>query len=309
MHRDKPIKVLIIGFGPLGLRLAQNLIDDSRFDLKAIVDNDSKKLGQNFENIEIKQDLIEVIKSDSFDLAFVTTSSQIEKIKETIFQLTKNKVNVISSCEELIFPLDSHPELSREIDELAKANDIRVLGTGINPGFLMDYFVSTLAKPFLKLKKVFYQRNINTNFRRSSFKNKVGVGMTLEEFETKKQAGHIGHVGFKQSVDMLAHHFSWKLKNYSEHLEPVMKESLVKGIDQKAISKYEEGNSIELCFMAVEDLQDSDRIVLDFEDLDVPMLVRIPSGINGETGTVSMLMNSAQKLLTLNPGLKTMLDL
>ena len=160
------MKVLIIGFGPLGVRLAENLLDDKRFELKAIVDSDPSKAGQSFKNLIIENNLEKVLAESKFDIAFVVTSSLVERIKDTIFRLAQSQVSVISSCEELIFPLLSHPDLSKEIDEQAKAHGIRVLGTGINPGFLMDYFISVLAKPFLKPRKVTYIRNINTNFRR-----------------------------------------------------------------------------------------------------------------------------------------------
>jgi 4-hydroxy-tetrahydrodipicolinate reductase len=303
------MKVLIIGFGPLGARLAENLLDDDRFELKAIVDSDPTKAGQNFGDLKIENNLEKVLAESKFDIAFVVTSSLVEKIKDTIFCLAQSQVSVISSCEELIFPLLSHPDLSKEIDEQAKAHGIRVLGTGINPGFLMDYFISALAKPFLKPRKVTYIRNINTNFRRSSFQNKVGLNMTPSDFEAKKTAGFIGHVGFRQSVDMISHYFSWDLLNYTETLEPVIKEGLVKGIDQKALCLFHGDRTIELNFTAVENLEDHDKIILEFETITKPVVIDIPSGINGETGTVSMLMNTAAKLLTLSPGLKTMLDL
>lgn len=303
------MKVLIIGFGPLGVRLAENLLDDNRFELKAIVDSDPSKAGQNFRNLKIENNLEKVLAESKFDIAFVVTSSLVERIKDTIFRLAQSQVSVISSCEELIFPLLSHPDLSKEIDKQAKAHGIRVLGTGINPGFLMDYFISVLAKPFLKPRKVTYIRNINTNFRRSSFQNKVGLNMILSDFEAKRAAGFIGHVGFRQSVDMISHYFSWDLVKYTETLEPVIKEGLVKGIDQKALCKFQDDKCIELNFTAVEDLEDHDKIILEFETIAKPVVIDIPSGINGEAGTVSMLMNTSQKLLTLSPGLKTMLDL
>lgn len=306
MKKSAAIKVLIVGFGPLGLRLAQSLLKDDRFILRAIVDKDPAKIGEKFSSIEIKDSFSEV---EDVDLAFVTTSSQLGKIKDTIFDLAQKKINIVSSCEELIFPLSSHPDLSKEIDEYAKSNSIRVLGTGINPGYLMDYLISVLAKPFLKLKSIEYRRNINTDFRRESFKNKVGLGLTEDEFKDKKDSALIGHVGFRQSIDMLAHHFSWVLESYTENIEAVIEDDSVKGIDQKAIAKFKDNNSIKLKFKAFEANIDSDEIDLVFENLDKPLDVKIPSGINGETGTVSMLMNTVEKLLKLDPGLKTMLDL
>jgi hypothetical protein len=306
MKITKSIKVLIVGFGPLGLNLAKRLIDDPRFKLSAIVDNDEAKQGQEFNGVKIQTDLKKVLANNTFDLAFLVTSSYIEKIQDSLNLLIANHINVISSCEEFIFP---SKEISNQLDQEARKASVRLLGTGINPGFLMDYLIMVMAKPFLRLNKIFYQRNINTQERRSSFKNKVGVGLSLEEFESKKKQGLIGHVGFKQSADMIAHRFSWTEKFFEESIEPALKDSIVQGIQQEALAKYHDGRSIEYIFHAQDGLKDSDKIVLSFETLEVPLMIDIPTGINGEGATVAMLMNSAPKLLSLEPGFKTMLDL
>ena len=161
----------------------------------------------------------------------------------------------------------------------------------------------------MNLNKVFFQRNINTDKRRSSFQAKVGVGMKPEEFEDKKKQGLIGHVGFKQSAEMIAYNFAWNLKYFDESIDPVLEDGIVKGIDQKAIAKFECGRSIEFVFKATEGLKDNDKLILNFDSIDVPLLINIPDGSNGEHATVAMLMNTADKLLNLDPGFKTMLDI
>lgn len=303
-----PIKVGILGFGPLGENLAKHISKDDRFQLLTIIDKDPKKIGTKFEEITILENLDEVLKEKSLDLCFITTSSLLERIKEDIVLLSNNGVSAISSCEELIFPWKSHGELASELNKLAQKNETRILGTGINPGFLMDYLPITLSKPFLDLKEITYTRKIDTKFRRTSFVEKVGVGLSIEEFKTKEKQGRIGHVGFKQSVDMLTKHFNWELQSYDENIEAVIEDQIVQGIKQTALCSYKKDRKISLLFLATKNETDQDLISLKL-DSGKTVDIEIKQGINGESGTVAMLMNSAEKLLNSPPGLRTMLDL
>ncbi|MDQ7863380.1 hypothetical protein RCO48_27165 [Peribacillus frigoritolerans] len=45
---------------------------------------------------------------------------------------------MVSTCEQLSFPWHRYPLLSKEIDDYAKAKGLSVIGTGINPGYIMD---------------------------------------------------------------------------------------------------------------------------------------------------------------------------
>jgi hypothetical protein len=44
---------------------------------------------------------------------------------------------IISTCDELSYPYGKHPEPATKIDKLAKDHNVAVLGTGVNPSFLM----------------------------------------------------------------------------------------------------------------------------------------------------------------------------
>jgi 4-hydroxy-tetrahydrodipicolinate reductase len=79
------------------------------------------------------------------------------------------------------------------------------LGTGINPGFLMDTLVITLTGVCQKINKIKVERVMNAATRRIPFQKKVGAGLTLAEFRRKMDTKQItGHVGLEQSIAMVA---------------------------------------------------------------------------------------------------------
>lgn len=314
MKNSKILRVVIIGCGELGKILAEKLIKDPRFHLLGILDSDLNKVGKLVAGIEVKDDLDKFILGSNLDLIFITTSSTIEKIKTLLMKIIEAGINVVSSCEELVFPWVSHNDLAQQIDSMAKTYKVRVLGTGINPGFLMDYFLSILSMAFLEIKKIEYFRSINTEHRRKAFKVKVGQGLSLNEFESKLSAGLLGHVGLKQSVDLLSTALNWELKTYKESIQPLTEpleasanEPFVLGISQTAHFEFLKNKSISLKFIAGLNQVDKDIIKIETEDGRETEL-EIKNGINGETGTVSVLINSAEKIMKLSPGLKTMCD-
>ena len=67
-------------------------------------------------------------------------SKAFDKIKYIVSQ----KVNVVATAEEMSYPKAQEPELAAEMDRLAKENGVSILGTGINPGLIMDLLVLIL---------------------------------------------------------------------------------------------------------------------------------------------------------------------
>jgi hypothetical protein len=301
-----PLKTLLIGFGPLGENLAKHLEFDKRFNLKAIIDNDPSKSGLDFAGLKISQDLQSLLETESFDLAFIVTSSFYEQIEDLIFLLAQHKVNIVSSCEQLIFP---EPKVQDKLNQLAKKHSVFILGTGINPGFLMDYFLTVLSMPFVNIRELDFFRSINTDFRRDSFKAKVGVGLSLPEFNEQKEKNKIGHVGFEQSADLLLQYFAWQKKHSQETIEPVLVNSRVQGIKQSFSLHCAADKKINFNFLAYKANEDFDSIKIFFTEQQEPLEIKINNGINGENATVAMLMNTAVKLSSHEAGFKTMLDL
>jgi len=249
----------------------------------------------------------------------VTTVSSIVSLENQIVELAKAKVHIISTCEELFFPWNTQPEVSRRIDEVCCENGVVCLGTGVNPRYLMDFLPSVLTGLCQKVKRVKVWRVQDASIRRIPFQQKIGVGLTPEEFEAKKKSGTLRHVGLTESVDFIANRLGWKLDRIVEILEPVTAEKDINtgykpvskgmncGVHQVSRGFVGDREVITLTFTAaVGERESYDQVQIDDEPA---IQSKITGGVNGDIATCAITLNTVKSVLEASPGLKTMGDI
>lgn len=326
----RKVKVISYGVGAVGSMIAKFLLEKEGMDIVGAVDVDENKVGKNLGEvlgvekelgIEVSDDLDAVLSETDADIAVHTTSSYLRDAYPQIASIVKHGVNVVSTCEELSYPYVSEPELAKKLDALAKKHGVTVLGTGINPGFLMDTLVIMLTAPCQKIEKIEAVRVMDAATRRVPFQKKIGAGLTVEEFQQKIGKKQItGHVGLEQSIAMIAGALAWKLDNILiEHVEPIVAE---KPVESKDI-KVKTGQVAGLGQKAKGIMKGKEVIVLDFQayigaedEYDAITIKGIPSikqkiqpCVHGDIGTVAMVVNSIPKVINAPSGLLTMKDL
>ena len=182
--------ILQIGFGPLGIQIAKYIAQKSTIRTLAIVDINPLYLGLNAKsidsdlpkNIEIYnsvQSAIDALKIKP-DVAIITTVSSLEKLIPQVEEVAKHAIPVISTCEELSHPWELQPELSSKLDKICKNYGIACLGTGINPGFLMDYLPSVFTSICKDIEHITVERIQDATPRRIPFQKKIGAGLDLK---------------------------------------------------------------------------------------------------------------------------------
>ena len=255
------------------------------------------------------------------DIAVHATASYLKQTYPQIAAIVRQGVNVVSTCEELFYPYMSEPDLAHRLDALAKKYDVSVLGTGINPGFLMDALVITLTAPCERIDKIEVTRIMNAATRRVPFQKKIGAGLTVEEFRGKIKNKQItGHVGLEQSITMVADALAWKLdRTVVQPAEPVI-------ADKSAASRDIEvpvGRVAGLKQTAKGIVNNKEAITLDFqayigaeEEYDAISIHGIPTikqriqpCVHGDSGTVAMIVNAIPRVINAPAGLLTMKDL
>lgn len=326
----KNIRVILYGVGAVGSLIAKALLEKQGIKIVGAVDIAEDKLGKDLgEVLELNKKLgVKISKTaDSAlsktkaDIAVHATSSYLEDTYPQIASIVKKGVNVVSTCEELSYPHLTHPRLAKKLDVLAKKHNVTVLGTGINPGFLMDTLVIILTAACQKIEKIEAVRVMNAATRRLPFQKKIGAGLTVKEFKNKIENKEItGHVGLKQSIAMIADTLKWKLeKIVTEPVQPVTAKKTVKspyitvkagnvaGLRQKAEGVSKGKKLITLDFQAYIGAEEEyDAITI----LGVPNVKqKIQPCVHGDLGTVAVITNSIPKVINAPAGLLTMKDL
>lgn len=323
----KKIKILQVGLGPLGIKMANYIAERKNMETIAVVDLNPDLLGKDLSElpaceasgVKINGDLADAVSHEKPDVAVLTTVSDMVRITPQVESIVNLGIPIVSTCEELSFPWKTAPELSKKIDEAAKANGVAVLATGVNPGFMMDTLPVTLTAVCQNVRRITVHRMQNARYRRLPFQKKIGAGLTLEEFEAKKQDGSLRHVGLTESIHLIAHRMGWDLDKTEDIIEPVIAKEQIETPDMTipaghATGVRQTGNGyvngerkVILVFQATVGEPSS------YEEVFIAgtpeICSRIPCGVNGDIATCAIALNAIPQILRSSPGLKTMVDI
>jgi len=324
------IRIVCYGVGAVGSRIAKFLLEKQGVEIVGAIDTAKDKIGKDLGQVleigkklgvTVSDDVDSIMKKACCDIVVHATSSYLKDVYPQIAPLAKYGVNVVSTCEELSYPFVSEPELAKKLEALGVKYAMSFLGTGINPGFLMDTLVIALTGVCQKVDGIEVERVMNAATRRVPFQKKVGAGLTVTEFRKKMAAKEItGHVGLEQSIGMVAAALQWNLdKIQVDQVEPVVakeevrseaiivKKGQVAGLRQTAHGIMKRKDVITLDFQAyIGAKEEYDAITINGVP---PVHQRISPCVHGDLATVAMIVNAIPKVINAPPGLLTMKDL
>ena len=323
----KQVKIIQVGLGPLGQKIVSYAVRRDGIEVIAAVDSAPDKADKDLHKlchldkelgITVLPDVNAAIEKNKPEVALLATVSSLEKIVPQIEEIVKHGINVVSTCEELTFPWTKEPELSKKLDEMAKRYNVAILGTGVNPGFLMDFLPIVFTGVCQEVKNIKVSRIQDASIRRVPFQKKIGAGLTLDEFEKKKQSGTLRHVGLTESMHMIASRMGWHLDETEDTLTPVIAKfdiitegikivtGMAAGVQQIGKGYVNGENKIILEFRAsIGEKNPGDTIEIKGEP---DITSTIAGGINGDIATCAIIINAVRSVMDVVPGLKTMAD-
>jgi hypothetical protein len=325
------VKVVSYGIGVIGRRLATHLLAKDGVKIVGAVDINPQIVGKDLGEVLGRKKIGVVISNDADkildetkpDVVVHTTMSYISQTFSQFEQILKHGVNIVSTCEELSYPYatEEGKEYAKKLDSLAKKYGATILGTGINPGFLMDTLPTFLTGVCEQVNSVYITRQMDAATRRVPFQQKIGAGMTIEDFRKAIDEHKItGHVGLEQSIQMIADTLGWTLDEIKvDQVEPVI---LKKDVASDAI-KVPKGYNAGTKQMAYGIKDDKSLITMDFkayigspeefDSVDIegvpPIHEKITPCVHGDHGTIAMTTNMIPLVINSEPGFKTMVDL
>jgi 4-hydroxy-tetrahydrodipicolinate reductase len=317
-------RILHVGLGPLGRRIQSDLAVRGPGRTVAAVDVDPELAGKPLAelapgapaDVRVLASLDEVDDWESIDAAILTTSSDLRKCAPTLTALAERGVSTVSTCEELLWPTLRHPQLARELDVVARTNGASLLGTGVNPGYLMDALPVFLSAAALEVRSVRIERVQDATPRRVPFQRKIGAGLDEQQFAARKADGSLRHVGLGESLHFVAGCLGWEVERWEETLEPVLatrrlecalgtiEPGVAAGVRQVARGWVGGRELLTLEFVAAIGQADPhDRVQL---ESDPPLDLVLQGGVHGDKATSAMTLNCVGPLLDAPVGLVTM---
>ena len=322
------IKVMHFGLGPIGAAIVKQVAARPGFKIVGSIDIDPAKVGRDLGDVvglpkrldvKVSADAAKALRSAKPDVVVLSTTSSIKKVMPQIEAILKAKIAIVSTTEELSYPGYTHIRHARQIHAMAKKARVAVLGTGVNPGFAMDALPIALTAVCERVDRVVVNRLQDARIRRLPFQQKIGAGLTTEQFQKKVDDGSVRHVGMTESIAMIADALGWTLDRITDEIQPKLASVTISseflavdpgyvcGIIQDGVGYRKKEPAIKLhmeAYLGSPETYDSVEI-----EGSPNLSMKIAGGIHGDVATASIVVNSIPKVLSAAPGLHTMRDL
>lgn len=327
------IRVLVLGTGQMGSGIARLVLQKPGLALTGAYGRRKQRAGTDLGRaigmghdlgVAISNDLEAAIVQARPEVAIQTTCSRLADALPEISTLVRSGINVISIAEEMAYPAASSPALASELDRLAVEHGVTVLGTGINPGFVLDLLIITLSGVCSHIQSITAKRINDLSPYGPSVLASQGVGLTPEAFRAGLEDGSVvGHFGFPQSIHMVADALGWEIERIEENREAIIstvrRETTyvtvapggVAGCMHTAVA-YRRGTPVITLIHPQQVHPHLDGVETgDVIEINGTPQVRLAGSpeIPGGLGTIALAVNSIPHVLNAVPGLHTMADL
>lgn len=321
MHRMKPITVAQYGLGPIGAETLRLLLTKPWVKLVAAVDIDPAKIGRDAGEVvglgrEVGLKVTSTLQAKP-EVVVHTTGSRLRDVAGQLRDLLEHGCYVVSTCEELAFPLDA--TIREDLMHVARSHNVALLGTGVNPGFLMDKLPLTLTGVCQEVKKLEILRIQDASTRREPLLRKIGAGVSVDEFHAAVADGEIRLTGLKESLMMIGSGLGTEFERITdETIEPIVADreinthfhtirpGQVAGVHQAIFGHGPIDVSFELRIFVGAGEDAVDRVIV----TGTPNLhFEIKGGVHGDRATAAMAVNCIPRILNARPGVLTMDDI
>lgn len=321
-----PIDVVHVGLGPIGVQVLDFMADRSALRSFGAVDISPDLVGSTLGqlpgaqvaegagSIRIDGAVADLAPAGPGAVAIHCAGSSLERVAPTLTDLLRAGYHVVSTCEELSDPWSTNADLARQLDAVARENDVVLLGTGVNPGYAMDYLPVVLGGSQRSVSAVSAHRVQDAGQRRLPLQRKVGAGITGAEFTERVEAGTIKHMGLPESAWLINRAFGLGCTEVVETIDPVVAQQPVPlgegaieagrvlGIDQLVLGRRDGETLIRLHLQMAVGLSDPrDTVTLHGK----PGIESVTRGLHGDSATAAVVVNSLGRVQVVPPGLRT----
>jgi len=331
----RKVRVVLWGLGAMGRGIAELLSRREGVEIVGACDISPALAGRALHEalglpapggkaVLVTPDIATALEDTPVDCCVIATDSFVKGVFPKVREVLFRGVNVLTIAEEMSWPWASEPELAREMDGLAKRYGVSVLGTGINPGMMMDLLAVCLSGVMQEVRHVRCERVNSLSPFGETVMQEQGIGISPEDFARGARDGSLaGHVGFRESAAMIARALGMDISRFEAQMAPIITDrdrksphgfapkGSVAGVSMTAQAWDESGEIIDLVHPQQIEPESAGVHTGDYITLEgtPPVHMAVQPEVDGGAGTVAMACNVLPFLVAARPGLLSMLDL
>ncbi len=329
----KKIRVALWGLGAMGSGIARLVLEKEGLELAGAIDLRPDYVGRDLGDVlgaertlgvTVTSDPVAVLDPAKVDLVVLATTSWTKEQMPDLKKVLAAGIDCVSIAEEMAAPEAQNPELAAEIDALAKASGVTVLGTGVNPGFVLDLLVVLLSGVCHRVERIEASRVNDLSPYGPTVMKTQGVGTTPEEFAKGVADGSIvGHVGFPESIRMISDALGLGVDRIEQTREPIVSKvyretphvkiapGMVAGCAHTAIGYANGKPVVKLVHPQQVHPHLEGQGTGDYIDIYGRPEIHMSTGpeIAGGIATMGVAVNMIPHVVAATPGLKSMIDL
>jgi hypothetical protein len=327
------MKIIVYGVGAMGSNMVRLLQSKPRVQIVGAIDWDEKKIGRDLGElaglgkklgVKVSYPPGEVLGKTKADLVLHATTAFIAEAYDQILLAIDQRMNVVTICQELFFPLPKNAPKAKKIDGKARKKEVRVTAVGINPGFIMDIVPILCSVPCWTIESVFVRRVVDFSPYGPDEMRHIGANLTAEEFLAGTKQGTIGHIGLLETAAMVGNCLGFQLEELRQTKEPLVTQKgrqsrfitispgRVCGFKQN-VGGYSGGTKVldfQLVGIVSPDREEDGLEMGDYARINgvpsVDISIKEEISQKGGLGTAAVAVNCIPKLMNTEPGFHTM---
>ncbi|MBI4186189.1 MAG: hypothetical protein HY530_01625 [Chloroflexi bacterium] len=228
-------RVILCGLGAVGREIARTIVEKRDMEIVAATDISDKLVGKDVGQVigigrdigvTISGNVSKVVKTVDADVVILATTSYFKDIYDVAKQALEAGKNVMSPGEQAGFPWTDAPDLARRIDDIARKKGVTFVGTGMTPGFFMDYLPISLTSAVRRVDRIIIRGVANWGAVSAYDFELAGFGKTIEEFNEGVAKGRVvGLMCLRALMEETAQSLGWSVDEYKEAKRGIISKS------------------------------------------------------------------------------------